>query len=106
MSTLKEFISNLVDKYWKDIKQDVIGCGFSCSIRDDIKQKINKYLEENNLYTFNIDDFNNDTDEYVKYYAYIEIMKLLSNQIKRVEYTSMYPETPKRFEHHYDPRDE
>ena len=103
MSDLKRFTSYLVKKYWKNIEKDIIGCGFSYSIAEDIKKDIDKYIDENNLLDFNIDDFKNDTDEYVKYYAYRKIIDLL---IKQLEHKySGYLETPKRFKQYYGPRD-
>lgn len=103
MSDLKNFTSYLTKKYWKNIEKEIIGCGFSYSISSDIKRDIDKYIDENNLLDFNSDDYKNDTDEYVKYYAYRKIIELLIRQLE-VKYSG-YPETPKRFKQYYGPRD-
>ena len=103
MNSLKHFTNYLTKKYWKNIEKETIGCGFSYSITEDIKRDINAYIEENNLLEFNKDDYKNDTDEYVKYYAYMKIIKLISEQLKN-KYSKDLND-PKRFEHHYGPRD-
>ena len=104
MSDLKNFTNYLTKKYWKNIEKEIIGCGFSYSITEDIKREITRYIEENRLYNeTNLDDYKNDTDEYVKYYAYKEIIKLFIKELER-NY-SYQPETPKRFKQYYGPRD-
>ena len=103
---MKNFLKELVDKYWDKIESQTIGCGFSCGYEKDIERDINKELcnlieEYNSEEIYNA--YKNDTDDYVKYYAYIEILKIL---VKEIEKTYSYDiNTPKRFKKYYGARD-
>lgn len=106
MKNLNNFLQSLVDKYWDKIEKQTIGCGFSCGyeedIKRDIKNELSNFIDERDPDKIN-DAYKNDTDDYVKYYAYIQILKLLVKEIQRTYNYSI--ETPKRFKQYYGPRD-
>ena len=99
---MNNFINHLIDKYWKNYQSETIGAGFSYSISEDIKKEIDQYIKENLPYQYSYDEYKNDTDEYVKYSAQHEILKLL---MKVLEQNNRFQNYPKRFEHSYGPRD-
>ena len=68
-----------------------------------IKKDIQEYLKNNKLYEYNYDEYQNDTDEYVKFSTYNEIMLLLAREIQR-EFNQDY-NYPKRFQHSCGQRD-
>lgn len=103
---MKNFLKELVNKYWDKIDSQTIGCGFSSGYEEDIKRDIHKELS-NLIGEYNSDEiydaYKNDTDDYVKYYAYIEIIKIL---VKEIEKTCNYDiNEPKRFKQYYGQRD-
>ena len=103
---MKNFLKELVNKYWDKIESQTIGCGFSRGYEEDIKRDIRKELdnlivEHNSEEIYNA--YKNDTDDYVKYYAYIEILKILVKEIEKT-YSHDISE-PKRFKKYYGPRD-
>ncbi len=100
---MKQFIKKLVNKYWKYYEKDYIGAGISPSYTDNIKKDIQEYLKNNKLYEYNYDEYQNDTDEYVKFSTYNEIMLLLAREIQR-EFNQDY-NYPKRFQHSCGQRD-
>jgi len=106
MKNLNNFLQSLVDKYWDKIEKQIMGCGFDCCyeeyIKRDIRNELSNFIDEQD--PDKIDDaYENDTDDYVKYYAYIQILKLL---VKEIQKTYNYDiETPKRFKQYYGPRD-
>lgn len=103
---MKNFLKELVNKYWDKIESQTIGCGFSCGYKEDIKRDIHKELgnligEYNSEEIYNA--YKNDTDDYIKYYAYIEILKIL---VKEIEKTYSHDiNEPKRFKKYYGQRD-
>ncbi len=103
---MKKFLKELVNKYWGKIESQTIGCGFSHGYTEDIKRDIRKELD-NLIGEYNSDEiydaYKNDTDDYVKYYAYIEILKIL---VKEIEKTYRYDiDEPKRFKKYHGQRD-
>ena len=60
-------------------------------------------MKNNKLYEYNYDEYQNDTDEYVKFATYNEIMLLLAKEIQR-EFNQDY-NYPKRFQHSCGQRD-
>jgi len=104
MKPLKDFYKNLIDKYWQKYQKDIISADFPYSIREEIKSDIKKYLNENELYsTYNRNDYENDSDEYVKYAAYNQIKKMFDEEVgKRWTYNIT---TPKRFKINCPQRD-
>ena len=100
---MKQFIKKLVNKYWKYYEKDYSGAGISPSYTDNIKKDIQEYLKNNKLYEYNYDEYQNDTDEYVKFSTYNEIMLLLAREIQR-EFNQDY-NYPKRFQHSCGQRD-
>jgi len=103
---MKKFLKELVNKYWDKIESQIIGCGFSYGYTEDIKRDIRKELD-NLIGEYDSDEiydaYKNDTDDYVKYYAYIEILKILVKEIQRKYNCGI--ETPKRFKKYCGPRD-
>ena len=99
---LKSFFNYLLEKYWKLYGEEIIGLGFG-PYKDDIQKEIRQYLDENILYSFNKEDYQNDSDEYVKYIAYQELKNIFGNELL-YRVNRNYP-NPKRFKKSVPPRD-
>lgn len=104
MRTLKDFYKELVEKYWNKYQREIIGAGFDYSTKEDIRRDIDKYLDENDLYSiYNREEYENDTDEYVKYVAFNDIKKYFGEMAAGRCKCNI--NTPKRFESYCSPRD-
>ena len=97
---LKSFYKYLIEKYWKEYGKEITRCDFSDSTKTLIRNEIDQYLLENNLYNYySIPMYENDTDDYVKLVSFNEIKKLFSEELNKQR---ILLKNPKRFEHKYE----
>lgn len=100
---MKKLLDRLVKKYWKKYDKDIIGAGFSCECENDIKNEIDSFLENILAEKYNFEEYETDSDSYVKFTVKNEILKLISKEISK--YTNYDYPTPKRFYQPCGPRD-
>lgn len=100
---MKKLLDRLVKKYWKKYDKEIIGAGFSWGYENDIKNEIDAFLENILVEKYNFEEYNADSDSYVKFTVRNEILKLIAKEI--FKYTSHDYPIPKRFYHPCGPRD-
>lgn len=97
---LKSFYRYLIEKYWKEYGEEITRCDFSDHTKTLIRNEIDQYLLENNLYNYySMPMYENDTDDYVKIVSFNEIKKLFSEELNNQR---ILLKTPKRFEHNHE----
>ena len=100
-------IKQLVNKYYKDVEKDIIGCGLNWSANDLIKKEVTEMITS----VFNdivgeMPNRNLDSDEYEVWYkkalVFGEIVRTMGEKYGR--YISNFS-TPTNLQSHYGPRD-
>ena len=99
---MKKLLDKLVKKHWKQYEKDFIGAGFPDNVEREIRKEIDEFLSPLAGH-YDHDEYQGDTDEYVKFIARLDILEMVSKEIEK-HGSSRYP-TPKRFQHHIGPRD-
>lgn len=100
-------IKNLVNKYYKDVEKDIIGCGLNCSSETLLKKEVTEMMDL--LFNDVVGEMPNrniNSDEYEVWYkkalVFGEIVKAIEE--KYGHYISHFT-TPTNLQSHYGPRD-
>jgi len=99
---MKKLIDDLVEKHWREYEKDVISAGFPWSTRIEINNEVNAWVEGIKG-EYDASEYQSDSDEYVKFVARLDILKMIAEDIAR--YASHDYPTPKRFYQAHGPRD-
>lgn len=104
---MKRTIKKLVNKYYKDVEKDIIGCGLNYSSETRLKTEITEMMTlVFDAVVGNIPDKNLNPDKYEIWYkkalVFGEIVKEMEK--KYGDYISYFT-TPTNLQSHYGPRD-